>query len=110
MARSTQRPVRGAVNPPRRGVTIIEQPHRAPTVDDRREKFVRQLATRTEILLKGFNNLRKLADREYYPHTEKDLEVIGRFLDTQVEFTKQSFKAGREVAGGVYLPLDPEAV
>lgn len=88
----------------------IEEPVRrpgrppAPHAETPREKFVRLVASRTDTLLNALNNLRKLADKEYYPYSETDIEAIVGFLRQQTEITERSFRSGREVAGGVMLP------
>ena len=116
MARSTpvSRPpviVRGAKNP-------TFNLHRGPsgTVGDGsrggletpRQKFERLMRLRGGSLREAFNNIRKLANKESYPHTQEDIEVLMSFLRTELDFTEESFKSGREVAGGIILPRRPD--
>jgi len=89
--------VRGAVNPPRRGVRLVEQP--AGQDETKRDRFIRLVEARMDKALMALDNLRKLADREYYDFSETDTREIDVTLRSEIDRLQESFKAGREIRG-----------
>jgi hypothetical protein len=98
------RAIRGAVNP--RHTRLQEEPKTYEADTTPRERFVTLIESRTEKLHAAFNLVRKLSDKEYYPHTEEDRERLRRFLEVEYDLTVKSFEAGHEVSGGLRLSRD----
>lgn len=98
--------MRGAVNPPRRGHTIPEEPvvpsigsqPRRRVTETKRQKFIRVTNTRMWNIGAAFDELCKVADREYYMFTEIDIEMILDNLNRQVRRVEDSF-ANNKKAG-----------
>ncbi len=109
MAQSNRPPqiVRGAVNPPRRlspvkfsepaRVRLTEQPAGVP--ETKRQRFIRLAEARMDKVLMALDNLRKLADSEYYEFSEADLLELNIALRAELDRLNESFQAGREVRG-----------
>ena len=96
MARQT-RTTRGAVNPPRRGLQMAEQPTLAEP-KSKRDRFVERVNTRVGNIITSVDELCKIADRAYYDFTSDDIDKVLGALREQVTRVEHSFRAGKKVS------------
>ncbi|MGH6796593.1 MAG: hypothetical protein ACREDH_15670 [Methylocella sp.] len=98
---------------PRRPVARFEVSENDDAVPRRpaetqREKFIHLVALRSGNLVKEVNHFCKLANKDTYPYGQGDAEAIGEFSRSLLNRIEQSFQVGREVAGGLVLPVEWE--